>query len=155
MEVKLLIVSFTFSQQEREKYIFLLPLPCPSVFYYTCTSTPAHATPPPPTFTCYQVPACQCLAENIFLSENPWISWVCFWADPLEGWWALMGSLLAYSSYAPSPSHFWAMNPHHEYPVIEGILRMGNANVCPDAKHPSVHCRGSFMSSVRSRLQAF
>lgn len=92
MEVKLVIVSFIFSQQEKEKYIFLLPLPCLSVVYYPCTSSSADSTPSP-ALSCYQVPARQCLDENIYLSENPWISWVSFWADPLDGWWVLMGSL--------------------------------------------------------------
>lgn len=154
MEVKLVIVSFTFSQQE--KYVFLLPLPHPSVVYYTCTSTPAHGTPSP-AFSCYQVPVCQRLAENISLSKTPELAGLASEQIPsMDGGhsWALF---LHTHPYAPSPSHFGALNVHHEYSwVIEGILRMGNEiYVQMQWKHPLVHCRGSFISSVRFCLQAF
>lgn len=42
-----------------------------------------------------------------------------------------MGSLLALSSLCSQP--FPLLSLHHEYPVIEGILRMGNGKLCPDA----------------------
>lgn len=93
-----------------------------------------HIQEDPLHFSCHRVPVCQLLAEKIYISGNPWISWIIFWADPLNGWWTLMGSLLSYSSLR---SQLLPLLSHEHTPwiskIIEGILRMGNADLRPDA----------------------
>lgn len=87
-----------------------------------------------PCISRHQVPACQPLAENIYLSGNLWISWVNFWADPLSVRWTLMGSLLSHSSLYSQPLPLLSHEPTPWISkVIEGILRTGNAELRLDA----------------------